>query len=247
MKDNKEFIQGIYDKYDEYLKDEKNAKKLNTEKINTSKKKIFTLNNIKKLSAVAACAVIVSGVVIGNNLINQGTMIGSTQTSSSLSLKTINDFETFYKIAKEDAEKNKKSSRYMYEDIDLAINADTMLKGATADQSASVSETTSQSQSSASSQTRSEDYSKTNIQVEDVDEADIVKTNGNYIFYVVQNKIVIVDIQNKEKMEKRAEISFKNDDFTTLHRSRHWFNALFSFYRNCRSSIFWIKSTFLKT
>ena len=37
------------------------------------------------------------------------------------------------------------------------------------------------------------DYSKTNIQVEGVDEADIVKTDGKYIYTISGNKILIVD------------------------------------------------------
>ena len=33
------------------------------------------------------------------------------------------------------------------------------------------------------------DYSKTNVQVEGVDEADIVKTDGNYIYYLTHEKL----------------------------------------------------------
>ncbi len=40
------------------------------------------------------------------------------------------------------------------------------------------------------------DYSKTNNQVEDVDEADIVKTDGRYIYYKADEKIVIVSIED---------------------------------------------------
>jgi len=40
--------------------------------------------------------------------------------------------------------------------------------------------------------TPSLDYSKTNIQVEGVDEADIVKTDGDYIYLIANNKVVIV-------------------------------------------------------
>ncbi len=37
------------------------------------------------------------------------------------------------------------------------------------------------------------DYSKTNVQVQGVDEADIVKTDGKYIYTISRNKIVIVE------------------------------------------------------
>ena len=38
-----------------------------------------------------------------------------------------------------------------------------------------------------------QDYSKTNIQVEGVDEADFVKNDGKYIYVIAQDKLVIVD------------------------------------------------------
>ena len=38
----------------------------------------------------------------------------------------------------------------------------------------------------------SRDYSETNIQVEGVDEADIIKTDGNYIYTLAQRKLIIV-------------------------------------------------------
>jgi hypothetical protein len=47
------------------------------------------------------------------------------------------------------------------------------------------------------------DYSKTNNQVENVDEADIVKTDGNYIYYSQNSRIYIIDSEN---LELKAEI-----------------------------------------
>lgn len=51
------------------------------------------------------------------------------------------------------------------------------------------------------------DYSKTNNQVESVDEADIVKTDGKYIYYISQNKVYIVDTRN---MEITSKIEYEN-------------------------------------
>lgn len=48
-------------------------------------------------------------------------------------------------------------------------------------------------------------YSKTNLQQEGVDEGDYVKTDGQYIYIVRQNGVVIVDTEN-QKMEKKATI-----------------------------------------
>ena len=41
------------------------------------------------------------------------------------------------------------------------------------------------------SSTASKDYSKTNIQVEGVDEADIIKTDGDYIYSISENNVII--------------------------------------------------------
>jgi len=51
-----------------------------------------------------------------------------------------------------------------------------------------------------------EDYSTTNIQVEGVDEADIVKNDGKYIYVVSGSKVVIVDAYPAENMEILSEI-----------------------------------------
>lgn len=53
-----------------------------------------------------------------------------------------------------------------------------------------------------------EDYSKTNVQVENVDEADIVKTDGKYIYYVTQGMTYIIKADTLEIVNK---ISLKGD------------------------------------
>ncbi|MBS3092718.1 beta-propeller domain-containing protein [Candidatus Pacearchaeota archaeon] len=51
------------------------------------------------------------------------------------------------------------------------------------------------------------DYSKTNIQVEGVDEPDIVKNDGKYIYLVSGNKVVIIDAYPAESMKNISEIN----------------------------------------
>jgi len=52
------------------------------------------------------------------------------------------------------------------------------------------------------------DYSETNIQVEGVDEPDIVKNDGRYIYVVSGNKVVIIDAYPASQMEILSEIEF---------------------------------------
>ena len=227
MKDNKEFIEGIYDKYDEYLKEQKNPKFTQVKNITDKdfgKKKSFVKGGFYKvLSAAAVFAIVVSGVVISNNYIKNQTInddntqkVAQTTTTEKISLNTVNDFETFYKIIK-DNYKETRGNNEIYDITNDLGDATTKSSGIVPSDMAKSEALDAQSTNSSNSATTqtptTNDYSKTNIQVENVDEADIVKTNGKYIFYVVSNKLLIVDTQNQDKMEKVAEISFQNDDF----------------------------------
>jgi len=65
--------------------------------------------------------------------------------------------------------------------------------------------------SEASSGAGASDYSETNIQVEGVDEADIIKNDGKYIYTVSGNNIIIIDAYPAEDMEVLSEIKFSNE------------------------------------
>ncbi|QUG40357.1 beta-propeller domain-containing protein [Psychrobacillus sp. INOP01] len=55
------------------------------------------------------------------------------------------------------------------------------------------------------------DYSTTNNQVEGVDEADIVKTNGTHIYSITENNISIVNIEDPTKMSEETKIRLGSD------------------------------------
>jgi uncharacterized secreted protein with C-terminal beta-propeller domain len=57
------------------------------------------------------------------------------------------------------------------------------------------------------------DFSQTNIQVEGVDEADIVKTDGNYIYHLTNNTLHIIEADGKGNMKtvSTTELNIKND------------------------------------
>ncbi len=61
------------------------------------------------------------------------------------------------------------------------------------------------------SEAQADDYSQTNIQVEGVDEADIVKNDGKYIYTIVGNKVVIANAFPAENMKIASEIEIKNN------------------------------------
>ena len=53
------------------------------------------------------------------------------------------------------------------------------------------------------------DYSKTNIQVEGVDEADIVKSDGKYLYVVSGNNVVIIDAYPAESASIVSELEYE--------------------------------------
>ncbi len=56
----------------------------------------------------------------------------------------------------------------------------------------------------------SNDHSETNVQVEGVDEADIVKTDGEYIYYISDDKIVIVNAKDPQNLKIESQIEFED-------------------------------------
>lgn len=56
-----------------------------------------------------------------------------------------------------------------------------------------------------------DNYSKTNNQVEGVDEADIVKTDGEYIYYVAEGKIVIINATEATNLQIISEIEYEEE------------------------------------
>ncbi len=60
----------------------------------------------------------------------------------------------------------------------------------------------------------SSDYSTTNRQVADVDEADIVKNDGQYIYQVNRQELIVAQVYPTDHMSIVSSISFKQGEFT---------------------------------
>lgn len=184
----KEYIDAINE-----FKVSRSLKSKTLEKV--SKKK----NYMKTYLALGASAfVFVMAISIGISPINnnKNKVAPLEVVEQDEGLPKLENFENLYEIIKD------KKTNY-YED------------GATLE---SVTDTVKSSNSSSSEErylTNKEnlDYSKTNVQVEGVDEADIVKTDGNYIYYISSEKIVIVDAKNSNDLKIVSEIKYEEDNF----------------------------------
>ena len=65
-----------------------------------------------------------------------------------------------------------------------------------------------------SSEAGAGDYSKTNAQVDGVDEADVVKTDGKYIYQVNKEKLVVAEVYPAETMKVVAQLDFTDKKLT---------------------------------
>ncbi len=57
-------------------------------------------------------------------------------------------------------------------------------------------------------------YSETNVQVQGVDEADLVKTDGKYLYQITDDSLRIIQAVPADQMQLVSEISFPTEEFT---------------------------------
>lgn len=68
-----------------------------------------------------------------------------------------------------------------------------------------------ESSSADSAGSESGDFSSTNNQVAGVDEADLVKTDGSFIYSISDSSVVVSDVRNPAEMKVAAKLLFKQD------------------------------------
>ncbi len=159
-------------------------------------KKSYTKRIYTVASALIVFVIAISIAIPLNNNKNKETPIVAVEKNNGL--PKVENFETLYNILK-----NRKNNYYETVDVlDITSNA-------TEDNVKSPGSlgTTKENVSNDGS-----DYSKTNIQVEGVDEADIVKTDGDYIYYSAGNKLVIVNASDPTKLQIVSEIEYEKEN-----------------------------------
>lgn len=176
MKDDKEFIDGIYKKYEEQKNNKKERKKYN----------IKPIVNMVAI-AVIACSLIIYGKNLKEPKIISDNQPKQEERSEEISLAKVETFENFYKIVKS-------NTKNISKERNIAVNEEAF-------------------EDNTKSTTTESSSSKTNTQVENVDEADIVKVESNYIYYIAEDKIVIINAEKPENAEKVSEINYEEEGF----------------------------------
>ncbi|MEX2415612.1 MAG: beta-propeller domain-containing protein [Paenibacillaceae bacterium] len=90
--------------------------------------------------------------------------------------------------------------------------ADTMMVKATAKSENKATEAAP----AADSASDASDYSTTNVQVQGVDEADVVKSDGTYIYQVINQKVVITRAYPADQMTIVGTLPFANSEFSPM-------------------------------
>lgn len=153
----------------------------------TIEQSLYGVKRKSNKGIISACVTI--GVICFTLAGVFSTMMLAEMTKPTLPIKTevqTGSYDDIYKIVTSVKEANEETVFDMVEDsVNNALNG-----GIAYD---SVAESTDSNTAGTSS-----DYSDTNVQVEGVDEADIVKTDGKYIYSVGNNEIWITDPNNGE-------------------------------------------------
>ena len=213
MNNNKENYKNAINKI--HASDELKAKTLeNIENMNFNKN--VKKNNYNMLKFLSTCAAVIVIAVVGLNTIdfdgNKNIALNDKDKEVVDVIEENKDEEdkvllfadaklTKFKNLDELKEALKTSDRYS------GYYGDAIFESATINSAMD----TIQSSSTTTNKTEGfrGDYSTTNTQVENVDEADIVKTDGEYIYYVSNNNLYIVEA---DKLEVVSKIRIMNND-----------------------------------
>lgn len=177
----------------------------NVEKMLETKAKKHKITPLRIGTAVAAGIVLVAGVAVYQN--QQGdSVIDSTTAGVKLSdskvVETADEYEDIYAYLDEYVQEMKR-----YEQEQKSSTRGEFLTEESVADSASASEANTMSAGTARAEmdTGAEDYSETNIRQEGVDEGDIVKTDGTYLYVLKDNSDQISIVDTRENTMKEIQ------------------------------------------
>lgn len=165
------------------------GKKIPTYKLSNKKILISPKRMIPKMSMTVIAAIIgIIAIIAFIGTINQKLNVGINGSEDS----SLNQFSSYSELEKYLQEKVNQSNSGWDRTYADSVNTAASIAGAEMK--------TSEDQGAS-------DYSQTNVQVVGVDEPDIVKNDGKYLYIVSGNKIVIVDAYPAEQMHNISEIN----------------------------------------
>lgn len=158
---------------------------------NTKKNLKYRYNKIYPIASLAFMCAIIMAIVLPNKSIAPINEVTDEQTKISQELPKVENFKNLYAMLKA-----RDTKRYYIDDM---LSVDSI--------------TNANSKNETATNEVANDYSKTNTQVQGVDEADIVKTDGTYIYYLTNEKLTIINTENASQMKEMSTIKF-DETFT---------------------------------
>ena len=180
-----------------------------------SSKKVQRFPSLRFASTAAAVLVLLIGAFGLHRLTQNSIMDGdgmerfvetSEDTSSAKSLQSISDYKELYKVLKAYEQEN--NTIYEMEILEESVMESATVDSASADMAVS---------SEASSSTSSADYSTTNLRTEGIDEGDLVKTDGTYLYILQKNSGVSIVDATSMKLVKKIELENKADTLKEMY------------------------------
>ena len=161
---------------------DENLKNNTLQKMKDAKKKKKKPNLIYSFALATIVFIIAISIAVPINH-NKNTTDPIKQVKEENGLPKVESFENLYNIVRKQSSENKDSQK------NVSLLEDSVN----------------------STPRENNDYSKTNNQVEGVDEADIVKTDGEYIYYVTEEKVVIINATEPTNMKITSEIKYEKE------------------------------------
>lgn len=182
----KDYIDAVNEiKVNEELKQE------TLKKVTNTKKTPYRFNKIYPIASLAFMCAIIMAIVLPNKSMAPINEVTAEQTKISQKLPKVENFKNLYAMLKA-----RDTKRYYIEDM---FSVDSI--------------TNENSKNETATNEAADDYSKTNTQVQGVDEADIVKTDGTHIYYLANEKLTIINTENASQMKEMSTIEF-DETFT---------------------------------
>ena len=145
--------------------------------------------------------------IAGNRILRQNDVRTASRDTSGVSQETDGGTETGKLVADiGDVYQNAKNYTEVYEEL-KRTQEQSMLDGSSSIESSaedavdSAGSDMGDSVTTTGESSEDKDYSTTNLQTDGIDESDITKTDGNYIYTVWNNKVQIYDIRNVTPQE----------------------------------------------
>ena len=169
-------------------------------------RKIKLERAVKSLTVIAAGIVLAFGInSMANRLITSDAPL--IAVNSSIALPTVGSSENLQKLLKTYIDQNYGRTYGLNRDESFMMKDSVKAESSTID-----SGRTGVSASKDAQTNTATDHSGTNLQVEGVDEEDLVKTDGEYIFKVNSQKIInVIKTDANSNMEEVNNITFEEN------------------------------------